>query len=38
MLICQTARLEVLEKEMAKANEEYARAVERASESFPSIP
>ena len=38
MLICQTARLEVLEKEMTKANEEYARAVERASEFFPSIP
>ena len=34
IVACQTARLEVLEKEMTKANEEYARAVERASEFF----
>ena len=34
IVACQTARLEVLEKEMTKANEEYARAVERVSEFF----
>ena len=31
----QAARLEKLEGEMTRANEEYARAVNRASELFP---
>jgi len=38
LTISQTERLQALEAQMAEANEEYVRAVRRASESRDLLP